>query len=193
MSRAARVALAALIVPAVALAERAEQTASGPADHAALPPPPLARLPVPAGWQPQPALIEAARAAASADLGPRALAAAAWANPLRGCYLVDVAINLDSDFVPSALLAQVRAVLDGAATVDGWVDDQWVARASLARPGWQGELRAAVTAGNRPTLEVVACFHNDRAPDRCRTECAPLLAAMPSPPPTSKAMPPRTP
>lgn len=163
-------ALVALIVPAAAIGQRADEPAA----------PPLRAITVPEGWQALPAIADAARTAAG-DLGPRGLSAAAWGRPLLGCYAVQLGVGVDGAFTPAKLLGQVRTALAGAATVDEWAEGQALATARFSRAGWRGELRAAIATGNRPGLELVACFANERAPDRCDSACAPLLAALPAP------------
>ena len=183
------VVLAAVLVPAIAItAPRAEP----PADRA---PPPLPAVAVPAGWQPQPTLTEAARTAAAADLGPRAMAAAAWGDPVAGCFAAAIAIDLDRRFTAATILGQLRTALAGAGTIDGWSnDDQSSARASVQRPGWRAAVRGAVIAGNQPRLAVVACFYNERSPARCQAACAPIVSApTTSMSPTTKPSPPRMP
>ena len=176
------VVLAAALVPALG---GSLLSAAQPADRASSPPPPLPAVAVPAGWQPQPTLIEAARTAAAADLGPRAMAVGAWGDPVAGCFAAAIAIDLDRSYTAANVLGQLRTALAGAGTVDGWRnDDQSSARASVQRPGWHAAVQGVVIAGNLPRLSVVACFYNERSPARCQAACAPIVSA-----PTTSASP----
>ncbi|HVV82547.1 MAG TPA: hypothetical protein VHE35_05680 [Kofleriaceae bacterium] len=170
-------AVIALAVPAIALADGAGGTGS-PAPRSTEPPPPLPVLTVPPTWPEQPSIADAARAAAAPDAAGRPLAVDAWGDPNTGCFVVAIALGLQSADA-ATVLAQLRTALAAAAGVDGWHEDAGAAGAHLSRPGWQGELRAQVSVRTTPRASAVACFYNDRAPTRCQAACAGLLAPLP--------------
>ena len=185
MTGARRGLVLALLVPAVTLARDArpatgQPAAGGPGRGQAAAPagPPVPRLAVPASWQPQPALVTAAQAAADAEGGRRPRTVAAWGDPVLGCFATALALELGAGDVPT-VLPELQAALAAGATVEGWTEDGGQVTAAFARPGWQGTLRALVTTRTSSRATVVACFYNDRAPTRCQAACGALLASLP--------------
>lgn len=173
--RALALAIAAL-VPAVALTGHAAGRA---AERPREPAPPLPALAIPTGWQPQPTLVTAAQSASDANVGRRPRAIAAWGDPVLGCFATAIVLGLASGDDATTVLGELRTALAAGSTVDGWTDSAGVATATLARPGWHGELRAQVTGRSPARVTAVACFHNDRAPARCQPACGALLAPLP--------------
>lgn len=173
VTRALRAAaLIAALAPAAALADGAGPVAGRPA-------PPLPTLTVPAGWTAQPALADAARAAATAEAGPRPLTIDAWGDPLRGCFATAIAIGLrarDGETMADVLRTQLAT----AVSLDGWTAAGGLIDARLARPGWQGTLRALISERTDLRATVIACFYNDRAPARCEAGCRALLGSLPA-------------
>lgn len=166
----------AALVPAVALTGPAAGRAG---ERPPEPAPPLPALAIPAGWQPQPTLVAAARAASDADAGRRPRTIAAWGDPVLGCFAAALAMGLASGDDATAVLAELRTTLVAGAALEGWTDDAGVVTATLTRPGWHGELRGQVTGRSPARATVVACFYNDRAPTRCQRACGALFASLP--------------
>lgn len=170
MTRALRgLTIALALVPAAALADQ----------RGGRPPPALPVVTVPGGWTVQPALADAARAAAVAEAGPRPLAIEAWGDPLRGCFATAIAIGLRARD-GETLADELRTALASVVSLDGWRADGGLLQARLARPGWQGTLRGLVSARTDLRATVIACFYNDRAPARCEAGCGALFASLPA-------------
>jgi hypothetical protein len=126
----------------------------------AVPPP---AIQPPPGWQPLADVATAASEAAKAD-GATVDSAAAWGETAMGCYVVTLAVHGAGS--PEAIGKElaVAGVHDVAAGSDS------VALA-FDKAGYHGKLRAHVG----DSIDVVACYWNDREPEACANACAGML------------------
>lgn len=130
---------------------------------------------VPSDWKPQPAIAEAARAAAGPDAE-----VAAWGEAGLGCFTVVVTTRADQQN-PEDALEELRAGLTEGLGLQGWsAMNPADVRGTLVRGALTGELRGGVTVAppKGAAVTVAACFYNQRDPDGCRAQCRGVLDSL---------------
>jgi hypothetical protein len=155
------------------------------------------KLAIPASWQPMPDAIHAMEEQlASAKLG--AVKVAAWGDPARGCYavqltakeqgatLAEVAAGLRKGFAVAAPTGGGSAVDAGAGA--GAAPPGPAANAGSAelqfevKPPLAGTVRARLRDDGAATrLAAAACFFHPRYPEQCRRHCERALASLEAP------------
>jgi len=183
-----RVALVCALVAAAACrgaeAQRGDEPPTGPE--------PGHGVDVPTGWTEQPAIAEAAVAAAKQALAPdAAVHAHAWAEPARGCYLAIVEAHGTRREDLLKVIEQLQAGLGDIELAD-WTtspdaEDQAEINARFTTTvgdapsvAMAGRIRVHLARDRQrfPHAVAAACFYNDRQPAACDDACAPLLSML---------------
>jgi predicted lipid-binding transport protein (Tim44 family) len=137
-------------------------------------------LAIPTSWQPLPAIADAMRAAIR-DPAIAVDTSAAWGEPARGCYAIALTLH-GGDAAIDAVADQLLVSLGAATATEIRRPPAGAAGGTLAltftRPPYRGQLRVELARARGSTsAEAVACFANDREPDRCARTCRALLGA----------------
>jgi hypothetical protein len=139
------------------------------------------RLTVPVGWIELPRVAEAARGAAVGAAKDVVTAVGAWGDPAAGCYAV---LSEHRGARGESLDASVKRLYEklaglGVAMPDPKTKVGDVVDLELPIAAKELDLAGSVRvrlyrAANIPQATLLACFHNQREPDHCRTLCKAL-------------------
>jgi hypothetical protein len=150
------------------------------------------RLTVPADWVELPKIAEAARAAATTAAKDVTSTVVAWGQPAAGCYAVlaehrggakGESLEASAKRLRETLaaLGVPPAVAPAKGTRPADVLDLDVPIASKQHDV-TGTVRARLyRAAGVPQATALACFHNQREPDHCRTLCQALILQLAPP------------
>ncbi len=119
----------------------------------------------PAGWRALPELASAIGTAAKLD------GVQAWGEPAKGCYAVSIVADGGGDLATEMLAALAT---EHVATTDILkpTSDTGVLSFSIARGAYRGKVRAQIEASS---VAALACYHNEREPLACESQCASFL------------------
>jgi len=129
---------------------------------------------VPTGWRPLADLV-IEPPAAPPESAVRVESRSAHGDPAAGCFVLVQRLSVPAKgFDQGRAMAALLEQLKGAGWTAGPASD---GELPFLGPGLQGRLRARVDpeAGDRTVVLSVACFYNDREPDRCRPTCEAIL------------------
>jgi hypothetical protein len=121
----------------------------------------------PAGWVALPEIANAIGATAKLD------GIQAWGEPSKGCYAVSIAADGGGDLV-GELLAALAAEKVATTDIVKPTGATGVLAFSIARGTYHGKVRAQIDTDR---VAALACYHNDREPLACETQCATFLGS----------------